>query len=841
MVRATPLPVLHWRKNVLQHDMSFAPDGSGVAADPAADVPLHDTTPLSPANMLETRSGIAAADGVERAVPTVAAQRSALARASDPRTAADDLTRLAHHENEAVRAAVAANVSTPGPVLRALVRARKPSIRSGVAANPATPPDVLAWLAMQESAATLQPALAANPNTPVETLLSLAELHPAAFVANPALPLLLLGTQSLAARLSMVACHALLRVETTPTLLVHQIAQHYMRLAEASTSRNPPPQARVNGADELALLAQLHVAVAAASAASTAAAAAVVAAPATRQMQGPAVWGAADGSSIVPAVVPAPHDQQRHTIAAQLWATVAANDHRWLASSNYNFAHPLQHSDIPAGLLPAWLLRRMVAWGGQACKAALLCPDLPAGCLRDLAARPDPTLREAVATHRNCPPDVLRQLAQVADQLAALLAAERSGSVAPATVASSYVTYGFTVPVSPARPASRGTGGRQVDDLRDTRLAARQHRDALRVTLAQHPATPPDLLDHLARRRAWEIRQQVARHPNASLETLRLLLSDETPEVRSAAARHPRLPESSRELLRSDRAPIVRQAAETASRRAHLLSIAASGHVPSPEPFVSASTRSLSPGGPPDEPLPDRVPPVPAVLLPYGFEVASTEIWKAVAEHPAAPAVLLAWAACHPGAEPRKAAARHAATPGHILRALYWDAKDEVAEVAAGHPALPQSAREEKLTRCQLTDGQRLRALLGEASPLPPDLAGTDACNQRFLFCQQLLADVLHRWARARTVPEDMTPILLAAAAAPTLSPADAAMAAACSHWLVRFIAASNPATSAPALQDLARDGLVFIREAAAATLAAVSSAASAPGGVGQTQRTGMV
>src|SRR5215475_3863274 len=82
----------------------------------------------------------------------------------------------------------AANPETPAERLETL--ARDSQLALLVAANPAAPAELLKQLA-QGKDQDVRAAVVANPNAPWDTILGLAGTFPEAFMANPAIPLLL--------------------------------------------------------------------------------------------------------------------------------------------------------------------------------------------------------------------------------------------------------------------------------------------------------------------------------------------------------------------------------------------------------------------------------------------------------------------------------------------------------------------------------------------------------------------------------------------------------------------------------------------------------------------------
>lgn len=100
--------------------------------------------------------------------------RSAVAVAGRSDISPDALVEYARSSSDAVRAAVAANGATPGPLLANLARDRSVGVRSAVAVNPSTPSPALAALSRDDDEDVLMELLV-NPKAPIAFLEEQAE------------------------------------------------------------------------------------------------------------------------------------------------------------------------------------------------------------------------------------------------------------------------------------------------------------------------------------------------------------------------------------------------------------------------------------------------------------------------------------------------------------------------------------------------------------------------------------------------------------------------------------------------------------------------------------------
>ena len=121
-----------------------------------------------------------------------------------------------------------------------------PMLAPIVAANPATGASILRNLAAHDEAT--RAAVAANPNAPLDVLLRLAGEFPAAFCANPVLPLLLLEQPDLPARMDPDALRRLMCYAGVPRPILAWIVAHAAP-AEAEAARLHVGLAGQAGAD----------------------------------------------------------------------------------------------------------------------------------------------------------------------------------------------------------------------------------------------------------------------------------------------------------------------------------------------------------------------------------------------------------------------------------------------------------------------------------------------------------------------------------------------------------------------------------------------------------------
>jgi hypothetical protein len=541
--------------------------------------------------------------------------------AADPRTAYDRLVELSQH----------------------------PALAPIIAANPAAGANLLRDLAASDDAST-RAAIAANPNAPLDTLLRLAGDFPAAFCANPVLPLLLLEQPDLPARIDPNALRRLMSYAGVPRAILAWIAAHAAP-AEAETAR-------------------LHVGLAGAAGGDW---------PALARA---ALWKASPPSYsdllLELLGLDALPDWLLELLAAaadkEVRAAVARGAHtsrellrslrRAGASGDLNgYAAPAPGLDPP---MLAWL-----AGGGvYARRVAARNPATPALVLAQLAADADRSVRQGVARNPAAAPALL-----------ARLAADRA-------------------------PDVRQLVARHVAAPHVLERLARDPSHDVRFAVARNPRTPVVALERLACDPARVVRQGVARNPAASALLARLA-DDASPQVRAAVARR------TDHVYRPDRPSHdehkgVARSVTPAARPSEPSRFAQGDNAAqSPEQRAAASTaldelRALAEDANPKvRAAVARNPRTPPALLDWLADDESPIVHRGVAEHPDAPTALLERFAADPtwaNYRVRRVVAQHAHVTPRALELMAGDLSVAVRRLVLAHPLTPPQARARILT-----------------------------------------------------------------------------------------------------------------------------------------------
>ena len=551
--------------------------------------------------------------------------------------------------------------------------AQDPLLAPIVASNPAANAQLLRALAEGDGTQT-RAAVTSHPNAPLDLLLQLAGEFPAAFCANPVLPLLLLEQPDLPARMGADALRSLLRYAGVPVGLLRWIAAHA-----------PPPEAEA---------ARLHIALAGEAGADWTehARAALWKVPPPSYsdlllelltLGAVPAWllemlAAVGDPEVREAVARSPHTPR--ALLRSLRRAGASGDLR-------AYAWPNQPSDPE---ILAWL----AAGGVYARRVAARNPWTPAPVLARLAADPDRSVRQGVARNSATDPGLLTRLA-----------ADRAPDV--------------------RQLVARHTSAPQLLE----RLSRDRSRDA-RFAVARNPHTPQAALERLAVDSDRAIRQGVARNPNTPPAILARLADDVHPRVR-AAARRLRQEGFQSPALAPVAADVGVRNAEARVERSLVSASATTKEQLAGDPATTAGElRALAED---DDPrvraAVARNPRAPLNLLAWLADDESPIVHRGVASNPNVPSDLLERFAADPtwvNYKVRLAVAQHPRVTPRALELMAGDLSVGVRRLVLAHPLTPASAREQILARsldmCLLSSEPFYHAV-ALAHPAVPDTA----------------------------------------------------------------------------------------------------------------------
>lgn len=519
--------------------------------------------------------------------------------------------------------------------------AQLPQIAPIVATNPAAAAQILRTLADSSDPATCA-AVAAHPNTPLDLLLHLAGAFPAAFCANPVLPLLLLEQPDLPARMEADTLRRLLCYAGVPRSILRWIAAHAA-----------PPEAEA---------ARLHIVLAGEVGpdwpAHARAALWKVAPPSYSDLLlellglgATPAWllemlAAIGDAEVRAAVARSPYTPRE--LLRPLRCAGASGDLR-------SYAAPADQCD-PETL--AWL-----ATGGvYARRVAARNPLTPAPVLAQLAADIDRSVRQGVARNRSAPPALLARLA--ADRAADVRQLVARHAAAPQTL---------------------------------DRLARDGSRD-VRFAVARNQHAPPAVLERLASDPDRAVRQGVARNPSASVALLARLSDDPHPAVRAAVAR--RSGGAAAPPVRAQ----AKDASQRGAERPMAAGLAQIGEQRASDPATPLDAlRALADDADPKvRSAVARNPRTPLDLLAWLADDESPIVHRGVAQHPEAPPELLERFAADPtwaNYKVRLVVARHPRVTARALELMAGDLSVAVRRLVLAHPLTPAAARQRILAR----------------------------------------------------------------------------------------------------------------------------------------------
>lgn len=653
--------------------------------------------------------------------------------------------------------------TTDDEALKALAALDKAAQRAA-ALDPSTAPALLAKLSDNPA---LAPLVASNPNTPVDLLLALAADHPREFLANPALPFLLLETPDLPLGMSRTAVAQMTRLEDVPLVILKQLG-----------ASKDPIIVEMSGA---------HVRIA----------------------------GEYDGAS----APYSPHNSERAAFeVAQVYSIRAAFGRMvHLTANGQRGWLQLLH------LYPRWFLDLLAHDESYQSVALAHCRAMDAksaqlpsrhgaewstgDAAEDIATRPltraefmilatDRRFEIRVAlAHRDDTPDEARRILARDDDY---------------RVRHAVAIHPNTPPHLLLKLESDGSG-------------------RVRYGVASNPNTPPFALATLAHDKDHDVRAMVARNPSTPKTILDDLLSDEDNQVRVSLARNSACPQRLLVRLLLDRSDEVRCAAlrridpTTPGVNVYgaLLDdrlravVAENPHLPMTT-FVQLTQMLDTPKGRLDHNLAEALasnPATPIETLDLLARLPGLEIATLVARNPHTTPATLAQLCVRahesntkplysPGAESLSwALAHNPATPDKAL--------DDLAET--GHAGIvvalvrrmsDQPERRDRIYRRLLRYHLKLRRPPFEPGTSGPGQPTVSSATNRFLS--------------------------LVAMASPLLDKADYVQGVVSPLWSERYVLALNPAAPRAVVEALTHDGHRYVRAAARANLAARAATSAA-------------
>ncbi|WP_337868476.1 hypothetical protein [Meiothermus sp.] len=537
------------------------------------------------------------------------------------------------------------------------------------AQNPQTAPERLRALASTRSP-EVRRAVARNPNTPEDVLLRLAVHFPEEVLGNPLIDLLLLVNPNWLAEIPGYARNRLLGHPQTPPHFLRWAAREGDPVALLALLQNPsaPPELveplTNHGLPAVAEAARLH--------------------------------GALETSPLERA----------------LWWSEADMDYLELRQM------------VLLGLAPAWIAPRIAGEPDTGLRLALLeQAHLPKEVLAAFLFDEDEAVRRAARQHPSTPPEAAELLDRLEGQLPVEIPIEAlaQGTIPVGTGSGPYTqgtipvgtgsgpyTQG-TIPFGTAAPPQYtpgtipfGTGGSPYT----------QSHYWMRQLLAQHPQTPPHLLERFLTDDDWRVRGALARNPALPAHWLLQLAQDGDREVRQWAATHPRTPSAALERLACDEYEEVRKAAAA---------------------NPSAPRRVLE--------LFERAQAQDAALTAEELErMARLGEWarRLAVAHPNTPSETLERCKGDPDWHTRLAVARNPKTPPATLAAMAGDSDPDVRQAVAVHRHTPLESLE-GLARDEQPD---VRAQVAQNPRTPPNLLQLLAQDDHWRVRQAVAANL---------------------------------------------------------------------------------------------------
>lgn len=322
----------------------------------------------------------------------------------------------------------------------------------------------------------------------------------------------------------------------------------------------------------------------------------------------------------------------------------------------------------------------------------------------------------------------------------------------------------------------------------DHEIMALDKESSVRAALAALHILNNALLAQLANDSSAQVRAAVARNLHTPQEILSMLTGDAEPKVRAAAAANPCLPEALHATLCSDPTEEVRA---KMSSNAGLSEHNATLLVQDPSFVVRASLAAN--------------PRIPTRLLAQLWQTGEREIWRGLARNPKLTPELLTQLAEQDEGDLKVLVAAHKRTPQAVLRELAKEDKREMWYAFAANPQTPLDILEQALA---IADMDLLLRLLHHPTMM-------HAQRRPFLT---LLVSRLQPLIAANGLPDWLRRVVFQyyhALPAVLLEPF-----ASSPFWAERYLAARHPRASDALLNELAHDGICYVRTAAQDNLA---------------------
>lgn len=322
----------------------------------------------------------------------------------------------------------------------------------------------------------------------------------------------------------------------------------------------------------------------------------------------------------------------------------------------------------------------------------------------------------------------------------------------------------------------------------DHEILALDSESSVRAALASLHLLDNALLAQLARDSSVQVRAAIARNLHAPRKVLADLAGDADAGVRAAAASNPCLPEELHASLCADSAEAVRSGI--------------SGNACLSEPHAALlaqdSSRAVRASLAAN-------PHVSAYLLAQLWQMGEKEIWRGLARNPRLTPELLTQLARQDDTDLQALVAAHKRTPQEILRELARENRSEIWYALAANPQTPLDVLEQALA---MRDTELWLRLFNHP-------AIVRARHHPFLT---LLSSKLQPLIAANSLPDWLRRVVFQYYNALPITLLE--LFASSPYWEERYLAARHPRVSEARLNELAHDGICYVRTAARDILA---------------------
>lgn len=391
-----------------------------------------------------------------------------------------------------------------------------------VASDPCTAPDVLGELARSSDRTTRQ-YVAANPNTPTEVLLNLGEEFPEQVLENPIFSLLLLENPNLVAEIPYNTLASLLKYETVPDSFIEWVMNNrrgdsQIHLALAMNAKTPKNVLKglleSSNYSEVKELVQLHVNFAGELTESWErfALGAIWNTALNGQKYGQYIEQLAKINSIPKYLIVIPEWFEHTLPKSDTYFKETANNPKTTVKGLSHFATD-NNDDGDLRLVaknpntPVKVLSKLATDNDVTVRLHVAFnPNIPVNILSQLAKDNNSVVREYVAKNPNTPTSVLEQI--LGDRSEKILQFVVARYLAHNPDQLSFVLQHYPKDYQPSYS---------------------------RLVILFHPQVPTNLLVENRRSNAWLERYAIAQHPNTPPDTLEILAKDANRIVRAAA------------------------------------------------------------------------------------------------------------------------------------------------------------------------------------------------------------------------------------------------------------------------------------------------------------------